>query len=677
VKKHFCFCTFILLAALPLWATPVYLSFVEKGEGSIDKSQVHLKLEEVDVAVADLTYVDTTNRSSQILAHAGGRRLYIFVYDFLFSTPDSLLQARKTTEMFLAIIPPQDLISVAGITSRDGLKLFCAPTADRNKVIAGLNWMGQKKIDGMIEGPEGNLYPEDFSASNTPVGLIPDAAFLQNIKSYAVAEKDKKEVRPVLLQSLADLGFLLSALDGRKHVILFTPGADSSGLNINLPLREKVSKKRAPDQPGADIEHQDIDSITDTSASPERLQAKASVGPRRRPKTQSGETLPDLVAGTDAHVHIFHSGTQEYGLFKNLASRTEGTFVTPETDVNSTIDQIVSSDKSFYVVSGEATTDKMKDLNAVHLNVQGKEVSATQKWLIPKIPTNYTPMEKKAKIAESIYKNQHRPPASYHFWADFMLDQSSSRLPVFIQIDGPSLLQTKAEILDLEFYAFSTDKSGAVLDFSYFVFSLDLKNKSLQDKLKSSGIKIWNVLLGNVQPATVHWSIVNLQTNEMLDQSVSIEGMEPTMTLTQPFFPDLNLDWIVWPNPMQNQTKRGLDISYPYKVGADMLFFPSFSPTLKKATDGQVFFLRAYNLSTPGKIPNMRVSLVDAGGKASEIKTLGLLQNPTPVEPKGMGMFWRLATVPDLAPGDYELKVSTMDPVRNQEIIREMQTKVQ
>lgn len=403
----------------------------------------------------------------------------------------------------------------------------------------------------------------------------------------------------------------------------------------------------------------------------------ASGGLRRRPQKQSGENLPELIAGTDSHVHIFHNGQQEHGLFKTLASRTKGNFFVSSADVNSTIDQILASDRTFYVVKAEVPADKIKDLNNVKLEVQGKEVTVSPKWLIPKIPANFTALEKKAKIAESIYKNYGKPPANYRFWADFVLDQNNSRIPAFVQIDGPSLLQNKAELVDLEFYAFTTDKKGSVLDFSYFVFSLDLTNKSLQDKLRSSGVKIWNILLGNLQPTTIHWSIVNLQTNEMMSQAVQIEGIEPSMTMTQPFFPAINLNWMVWPNPTQNLTKRGKEISYPYREGKDMVFFPDFSPVLKKSVDGQVLYLRVYNLPTPGKIPNVRVSLVDGGGKANEVKTLGLMQNPTPVEPKGMGMFWKLATLPNVAPGDYQLKISTLDPAKNQEIVREVRTTVQ
>jgi hypothetical protein len=42
-----------------------------------------------------------------------------------------------------------------------------------------------------------------------------------------------------------------------------------------------------------------------------------------------------------------------------------------------------------------------------------------------------------------------------------------------------------------------------------------------------------------------------------------------------------------------------------------------------------------------------------------------------------MGMFWRLAAVPDLAPGDYRLKISALDPTNNQEIVREIPAHVQ
>jgi hypothetical protein len=108
-----------------------------------------------------------------------------------------------------------------------------------------------------------------------------------------------------------------------------------------------------------------------------------------------------------------------------------------------------------------------------------------------------------------------------------------------------------------------------------------------------------------------------------------------------------------------------------------MLFFPDMAPVLKKATDGQVFFLRVYNLPAADKIPPVRVVLVDSNGNANEVKTLGLLQNPTPVEPRGMGLFWRLATLPNVPAGDYQLKITAMDPARNQTITRELRTKVQ
>jgi hypothetical protein len=678
VNKRLGFLFFILsIAAIPLAADSVYLTFLTPGGGPIDKSQVNLRLEEMNPVVSEVLYVDTANRTPQILSHPAGRRLYVFVYDFLFSTPESLIHARKVTEAFLAKMDKADLIALAGINGQEGLKIFCAPTADRNKVIAGLNWMGQKKLAGMIEGPEGNLYPEDFTGAQSPLTLISDAAFLQNIKAYAIRENDKKEARPILLQSIADLGFLLSALDGRKHIILFTPGTDTGGLSINLPLRDKKPKRRQTVEAPVDLEHEDLDSIMDTSVTREKSEKRnAALGAKKGPK-QSGDTLPDLIAGTDAHVHVFHTGSEEHGLFKNLAARTNGDFLPSQADIPAAVEKILSSDRTYYVVKAETSEEKMKDLNNVRLEVQGKEITTSSKWLVPKNPANYTSLEKKAKIAEGIYKNYGRAPAGYRFWSDFMLDQNSSRIPSFVQIDGPVLLQNKAEFLDLEFYGFSVDRNGAVLDSAYFVFSLDLTNKNLHEKLKSSGVKIWSVLLGNMEPATVNWTILNLQTNEMLDQSVQIEGIAPAMTMSNPFFPALNLNWMVWPAPTTTQTKRGKEISYPYREGKDMFFFPDMSPALKKSVDGQVFYLKVYNLSTPDKIPPVRVTLIDSGGRANEVKTLGLLQNPTPLEPKGMGLFWRLATLPDIPPGDYNLKISTLDPARNQEIIRQVKTEVQ
>ena len=108
-----------------------------------------------------------------------------------------------------------------------------------------------------------------------------------------------------------------------------------------------------------------------------------------------------------------------------------------------------------------------------------------------------------------------------------------------------------------------------------------------------------------------------------------------------------------------------------------MLFFPDFSPVLKKVENGQVFYIRMYNLPTAGKIPPIHISLTDSAGKSAEVKTFGLMQNPTMMQPQGMGLFWKLVKLPDLSPGDYKLRISATDTSQNREITRELATHVQ
>jgi len=188
------------------------MTFLSKD--SLSKSDLILKLDEKEVPIVDFLKVDLASRDPISLSHPAGRRQFIFLVDFLYLSPSQVLEARKLIQGFVEQIPKEDLVALAGITNEDGLRFFSGLTTDRSKLIAGWNSMGQVVLNGMTEGPDGNFYPANFSASPPALQLLSEDAFLGNLKAYTVPEKAKAGMAPLFVQSFVDL----SSQIGRAHV---------------------------------------------------------------------------------------------------------------------------------------------------------------------------------------------------------------------------------------------------------------------------------------------------------------------------------------------------------------------------------------------------------------------------------------------------------------------------
>jgi hypothetical protein len=679
LKKQFSFISIFIVIVFPLFTESAHFTFVDTNPGSpILKNQITLSVEKSSVTVDNFFLVDTAQRTPEILYHPAGRRQYVFLYDLIFNSSEELLQARQVTEGFLSKIGKGDLVAIAGITPKDGLKFFCTLTADRNQVISGLNAIGREKISGKIEGPEGNSYSTQFSMDPAPEQLETSDGFLKNLKSYTVDEKKKQELAPVALQSLIDLGFLFSTLDGRKNIVFFSNGFDTGGLSVNLGLQDK-----APPQAGSSTsnvespQRKEYSAVTGTAVGQGPLEATLpEVASRQRPKKDGVELIVDLFQGTDGHFHIFHSGVKEHGFLKDLSEKTSGTYFHQAADPVAQIDQVLATDRNYYVIDWQPNLSSLKHLNAVNLEVSGRKISSPLKWLAPKPYVEFTPLEKKIRLASAIYTDYGKDTGA-HFWTDFLLEDGVSKIVSFIQLDGAEILKNRtAEDLDsYELVDFAVNQDESITDFSTNIVELDLKNKKLVERLTKSGIKAWSVLLGNQETSTVRSVVIHTQTGEVLSRSVPVNINDSELTMSYPFFPALNFDWIVWPKPDENHTRREISVGFPYKFEQDY-FFPDLSPSLKKTDVGRVFYVKFYNMLPESKNPPISLFLVDQNGESIEIQQFGLMKKPNHVGHGGMELFWKLQAIPDVTPGTYNLKVNIRDTLSNKIVSREFPVQI-
>jgi hypothetical protein len=241
-----------------------------------------------------------------------------------------------------------------------------------------------------------------------------------------------------------------------------------------------------------------------------------------------------------------------------------------------------------------------------------------------------------------------------------------------VQMDGAEIIKNKpAKMATYELYSFTMNQDQSTSDFSSNQLELDLNNKTLAERLSKSGIKVWNVLLGSKDTDAVRCVLVHSETGDTISRSVAMQIADSDLTMSCPFFPALNFDWILWPKPDQDVSKRGIPARFPYNVDQNY-FFPDLTPHVKKSETGRVFYVKFYNILPESKNPPISIFLVDSSGKSIEIQQFALLRKPNMVDHGGMELFWKLLAIPDVPPGSYYLKVQIRDTVRNKVVERQV-----
>ncbi len=672
MKRAPIFFSFLFLCSIASSET-MYLTFVSKeSKGALAQSEVSFRMDDAEVPLTEFLHVDTTARDANVLAHPVGRRQYVLLIDFLNLTPSQVLEIRKLAQDFVAQVPKEDLIALAGITNEDGLRFFSGFTADRSKLITGWNAMGKVVLSGMMEGPDGNLYSSTFSSDPVPPALLSDEEFLANLKTYEVDPKTREELSPLFIQAFVDLASLLSTIQGRKNVILFSPGTDVKGLRVDLKEMKKEEKEEEGEDARAD--HKTLREITQLG--PRDLEKMAKQGLQtKRSRDNDANVVSRLIEGTDGHVHIFNPSSEDNGFLKDLAEKTIGSYRKLQ-EFASSAPQILSSDQNFYILGWQGQREKsFHELHIIQMKAGNTKADFPLRWLAPKPLSEYSPLEKKAHLAQAQYRNF---PSSdqYRFWSDIILDDGLNRVSTFTEVLGNSLIATKAKQMQLDFYGFAIEQDGTIVDFYHLPVSLDLSNATLKGKLQKAGLKVWNVLFAGHGPISLRTVVLNSNTGETFTHSGRIPFRDTDFLLTNPFFPSYNFEWVFWPKPDQVQTRRGKEVMYPYKVGPN-IFFPELSPRVQADDKGKVIYFKVYNFSPGEKYPSVRLRLLGDNGTTFEIEKFGLMQEPRLVQRGGVELFWTIETLPGLSKGNYRLRVDVIDRGKNKEVIRDVETYVE
>jgi VWFA-related protein len=160
------------------------------------------------------------------------RRLYVLLFDLVYSTPKGLARARIAADGYVDRAGDADAFAVGTYTARQGIRLLVPFTRDRVPVRRAIQTLKEAstKDDPLhlalapVERAE-LVTPERFAESENVQRLIDDSSIAQLMLDPA-----RRHIRDQI-EDLGEFADRLAPLEGNRHVVLLTSGFDTSLLH--------------------------------------------------------------------------------------------------------------------------------------------------------------------------------------------------------------------------------------------------------------------------------------------------------------------------------------------------------------------------------------------------------------------------------------------------------------
>ncbi len=191
------------------------------------------------VKVVSFRFIDTTSAEQQesIRGASAARRRFLLLFDKSFTDPAGLARARKyASDFVLHDLAESDLVAVATFDFLKGLKLVANFTEDRRVVEHAIYTLGVASLSRISDplaiaadfGATDLTRPRTNSSEETPSELINDINAALAARARAAEEQSYKSRVLTLLDSFEQLGASLRRIDGRKQVVYFSTGFNST-----------------------------------------------------------------------------------------------------------------------------------------------------------------------------------------------------------------------------------------------------------------------------------------------------------------------------------------------------------------------------------------------------------------------------------------------------------------
>lgn len=437
------------------------------------------------------------------------RRHFLLLFDHGFSTPKSLQKARDSAFAFVEKdLHPTDLVAVGTFSVREGLRVPLGFTPDRTQVQLAIQQLGQEKSMGLKPDPlriyMGNKSQlrdpgDDISANRNEAkeAASEQAQEVSGAENRGVQAQGRREVK-ILSDSLKGLAGLMRKVNGRKHVIYFSEGFDSS-LLLGGQNEQEVEQNFQASAVGQ-LWKVDSDTVFGNRSTLSALD-QLTEALRKADCTLHSVDVAGIRAGGDQGVGAGKRGKD--GLFL-MARDTGGELFENFNDLGTAMNRLLEKTSVTYLISYRPQ-DLDFDGKYRKLKVKLKNVPDAR---IVHRPGYFAPSDKVAEedfgtllaSAEQLFdRRKGEIEASVLALPLPQVLGERRYVPTFVDVTGASFLgpshlgRERPKNLRADVFLYAFDQKGGIVDFFSQAISLDLGK--LGEDFEQNGFRLYAPLL--------------------------------------------------------------------------------------------------------------------------------------------------------------------------------------
>jgi VWFA-related protein len=598
------------------------------------------------------------------------RRHFLLLFDLSFSTPTSILKARIAARDFvLNSLHPTDLAAVATYSLETGPKLVVTFTPDRLQLARAVDTLGYRQaLDGarvdplhfVIDEPDTALLAATSSGHSEQKDLINQEVY-DYLKTIAIAaQKEERSFQRSRIsnysRSLGEVAKALKGVQGRKQVVFFSEGFDST----LLLGRDTTDPGAAEDNDYVLFgQHERVD--TDQFYGNTGLQGE--VGRmldqfKRADCVIQAVDIGGLRAGADQQSRPSGEGALFY-----MANETGGELFKDANNLREPLDRVLAKTSVTYLLTFERS-DLKTDGTYHRLKVKAKlpagaKLTHRAGYYAPRPFQQLDPLERNLLASDGIASAAPRRDLDISvLTAPFRATPERAYVPVIIEANGKSLLAgEKAKKLDVEIYAYVSDEQGRMRDFFNRRVALDLEKGGARKGIEEGGIKYYGHF--DLEPGLYHVRVLvrNADSGRTGVQTVPVavpSYAQAQPVLLPPFFMEDHQKWLLVREQTGGEMKGS--VVYPFTVSGE-----PYVPAARPMLDGKParLCLVAYNLGKGD--PVVQGEVLAADGKSAPQGKLSRVER-TATGIQGLDKLVATFDPAGLSAGDYVLKVAVTDP---------------
>ncbi len=624
------------------------------------------------------------------LPPAGWRQFLLF-FDFSFTSPRGVIAAQEAAAAFVSdIVHPDDLLSVVSYDHVAGLRLLCPFTLDRVQVEDAIAELGLSKATRITDpiGYDFRVLYEMVAGGGEEetAGDLNIADNLFAIYQQAMRSDFERYIGTTVdyVSELGELGKMMQAARGRKHLVFFSQGFDDKVL-AGHDLNQLVGDSIAWQNNRLDL----VDPASRFGSAELRASLEDALEELRRADavihaidtSGLGSESSGLSGGDPFSGYAIgrHRGLQGLTYFSD---GTSGTLTFNTNDLIGALADLEERTRAFYVVAYTREPDDppVVDLR-VEMTVPGAEVvSAPSRLAPPPDSEQMTPAQRQMQLAEYITKGIEQDEMTFSLKAiPFAGEGGVARLAVVLEIPWAQLEALAGARTDdrteLEILGYVMDKDGRMLDFFSGGIGLDL------DRLRSAPVsglpfRYYNLLWA--RPGDYNVRVLVRESTLGRMSTYTTECLVPDfaageLSLSGPVFidtahPGMVLRGIKPASPPEH--KAGGPVAYPFVLGERELT-PRVVPVISPG-DYLPVLLVAHHLGrqpATGQVQaTVSVEAVNAMGVSRNLGDVVIVETVVDPAADSTSFLISIRVPEDTHDGFYDLRVTVGDAVTGQRV---------